>query len=176
MRKTDTGKEQQGSASDGMPPPAMIVLSRGKVASFGRFSTTRTTQPDICVLAAHGFISRLHASFSVDAMGKCTLVFEGTNQALAKHNGEPLVRGVGVVLNDLDEINLSMHDAQCCYIYYAEAGLLLQKRNGAGRAFPRRRYSLPFFLCCLFVCCLVYAPVLSGCAIIEWSLIFSPDH
>jgi hypothetical protein len=57
----------------------MLVLSRGQVALFGCFSTARKTQPDICVPAAHNFISRHHARFSLDAVGKCALTFEGAN-------------------------------------------------------------------------------------------------
>jgi hypothetical protein len=144
-----TVEVKQCYALDGTPPPATIVLSHGKVTlhgkvtSFGRFSLTSNIRPGICVPAADRFISRDHASFRLDALGKCTFVFVGAN-ALAKHNGSWLVQGAEVVLKDLDEIKLARDEARYCYVYYAKAGSLLQKRNGAAAASPLRGYSLPF--------------------------------
>jgi hypothetical protein len=128
-------KAQQSNASDGTPPPAAIVLRRGKETLFGRFSTTSNHQLDICVPAVDKFISRDHARFCLDALGKCTFVFVGGANSLAKHNGTWLVQGAKVVLKDLDEIKLASDEARYCYVYYAEAGRLLQKYNGAAAAF-----------------------------------------
>jgi hypothetical protein len=83
---------EQGYALDGTPPPATTVLSHGKVTLFRRFSWTNNQRPDICVPAADKFISRDHARFCLDALGKCTFVFVGAN-GLAKHPNAPTGHG-----------------------------------------------------------------------------------